>query len=606
LEDQQIVKDNTASEKSIAVLPFVNMSSDNANEYLADGITEEIINGLSKINQLKVTSRRSAFFFKDKSVPLSEIAETLGVEIILEGSIRVAGTQMRISAQLIDANEDVQFWSETWDRKMENLFELQDEISLLIADKLRENLGHLDIEDHLVETKTKDIEAYNLSLKARFLFNNWNPNDVRESIDLFEKALSIDPNFTDAHIGLADAYSFLATTQFMSPEEAWRKSVEYTHSAYALDPKNAGVHYLLANLSFFTDCNLSEAYTHTQTSLELKPSYPEAQQYMVFLSLLSGEEKKASHHLQMALGIDPLNPETLFYKGYYTYRRGKYQDAITIFDDLLKSNPQNLPALITKLYSLIKLEQYDEVLRNLDAIPEELVIPQEKLGLTCLAYIGKKEQEKIEAYLKELEVVAQEPYAFQAHSYLMIAYAQLEKFDEAFQLIKRMIGLKSSILLLSYSDPLASNLKIDSRYDSIFKKLYGQPFKAKKSKKKDLLDLVTAEEFKDKLLAYIEENEPYLNPGLSLRDLANQIEIHPNQLSWLINNHLSKKFNHFINFYRLQHFKKLAVNPKNDHISIIGLAYESGFNSKTVFNTFFKKEEGQTPVEYLKIYKQQE
>mgnify|MGYP002639900044 CR=1 FL=1 len=587
--------------KTIAVLPFKNISSESENEYFSDGITEEIINALAQIEQLKVISRTSSFYFKNKEIPLKDIADQLHADIILEGSVRRAADQVRITAQLVHALDDFHFWSASWDRKLENIFEVQDEISLLIADKLREQFGHLEIGEHLVIKKTENLDAYNYSLKARFLFNKWNPEDVRTSIQLFEKAIELDPKYTDAYFGLADAYSFMATTQFMPPEEAWKKSIEYTHKTYQLDPNNAGVHYLLANMAFFTDCNFSDAFQHILKSVELKPSYPEAQQYHAFLYLLKGNIEKARHHLQFALGIDPLNQETLFYKAYYYYRIREFKKAMSLFDDLLHKNPKNIPALVVSTYCMLHLKKYDEVIQLAKKSTEEVLIPHEKLGILCLSYILKGDHENAKSQLNKLEIEARNPSAFQAHSYLFLAYANLQRYEDAFELLERSIKMKSSVLLISFSDPLVHDLVKDDRYKLYHVQLYGQYLPEKVStRKKPLLDKKTAKDFEHRLLDLIRTEQPFLNPSISLRDLAYQAEIHPNQLSWLLNENLGKKFNEFINHYRLQHFKELAKNPDNAHISIIGLAYESGFNSKTVFNTFFKKEEGMTPLEFLK------
>jgi TolB-like protein len=171
-------------DKTIAVLPFVNLSGKDEFEYFSDGITEEIINALARIPQLKVTSRTSSFYFKQKSVSIRDIARELGVATILEGSVRMASGTLRITAQLIHAEEDFHFWSEVWDRKLENIFEIQDEISLLIADKLREQYGHLEINDHLVPRKTESLDTWEYAMKARYHFNKWNPADVQEAIGL--------------------------------------------------------------------------------------------------------------------------------------------------------------------------------------------------------------------------------------------------------------------------------------------------------------------------------------------------------------------------------------------------------------------------------------
>ena len=175
---------------AIAVLPFINISRDDSQEFFSDGITEEIINALARIRNLKVTSRTSSFFFKGKNVPLKKIAKQLDVEIILEGSVRIVADKVRITAQLIQAKDDFHFWSETWDRQMAAIFEIQDEISLLIAEKLREHLGHMEIEEHLVEKKTDNLDAYSYWLKARYHFNKWNPGDVTLAIELYKLTVS--------------------------------------------------------------------------------------------------------------------------------------------------------------------------------------------------------------------------------------------------------------------------------------------------------------------------------------------------------------------------------------------------------------------------------
>jgi len=590
------------TDSTIAVLPFLNMSTEKENEYFSDGITEEIINALAQINNLKVISRTSSFYFKNKEVPLKEIATQLGVANILEGSVRFAGTRVRITAQLIQARDDFHFWSESWDRGIENIFEVQDEISLLIAERLREQSGHFEIGDHLVEKQTENMDAYNYSLKARFHFNRWNPVDMQESIDLYKKALELDPEHVESHIGIADAYSFMATTEFMPREETWALNVKHTRKAYELDPKNAAVHYQLANLAFFTEFDFHKAATYNFRALELMPNYPNAQQFIAFLYLLCGDMEKAKYHVELAMRIDPLNQETLFYKAYYDYRNAEYEKALARLGAILKRNPLNIPANIVRAYCLLMLGRYDETLSVMDEIPEEVALPDERLGIRCLAYILKGDREHSGKCFSTLTRKAKDESAFQAHSYLFLAYANMGKPDEAFAWLEDAIQLKSSVLLLAFSDPLAEKLREDPGYADFHYRLYGDELKAPShTPKADLsLDDAAVAEYSRRLLEYMRNEQPYLNPGLTLRGLASQVDIHPNKLSWLINQELNKNYNEFINHYRVEHFKNLATDPGNAHISLIGLAYESGFNSKTVFNTYFKKETGMTPSEYLK------
>ncbi|MFW6257319.1 MAG: helix-turn-helix domain-containing protein [Prolixibacteraceae bacterium] len=573
------------AEKTLAVLPFINMSGNGDIEYFSDGITEEIINALARVEHLKVTSRTSSFYFKNKQVPIRQIAKELNVATILEGSVRMAANTVRITAQLIHAEEDFHFWSETWDRKLENIFEIQDEISLLIAEKLREQYGHLEIQENLVEKKTASIDAYQYFLKARFHFNKWNPVDARKAIEFYEKAIALDPNHADSYIGLADAYSFFAVTELMPREEAWEKSRKYMDKAYSLNPEHSGVHYLLANFSFFYNADFQEAFKHALRSVELKLNYPEAQQFVSMLYMISGEKDKAKQHLEIAHSIDPLSQETLFYRAYFQYRFGNYHNALKLYDECL-----------------LKMGRIGEAVQFLEKMPEEIVVPDERLGILCLANILKNDEAETEKYLTQLIEKSLGKFAFQAHSYLYLAYANMRKAGEAFAWIDEAIKLKSSVLLLSYTDPLADSLKNDPRYDIYKKKLYRHPEEmvSQAPEKPTLLDAETADNYTEKLTRFITEEEPFLIPNLSLRSLAEQLEIHPNKLSWLLNERMGKNFNEFINYYRIEYFKKLALDPANNHISLLGLAYESGFNSKTVFNTYFKKETGKTPKEFLK------
>ena len=299
----------------IAVLPFINLSSDPNNEYFSDGITEEIINALARVDALKVISRTSSFAFKAQNIPLKEIADRLDVHSIIEGSVRVAHKQVRITAKLILAKEDVNLWSETWDRKLENIFDIQDEISLHIADKLREQLGHFEIAEQLANKQTDSLDAYKLSLKARYHFNRWNPTDVETAINLYEQAVKADPKHVESYIGLADSYSFLGTTGFLDGEIAWSKAVAYTHKSLELNPEHPGAHYLKANISFFQECDFAGAMKHAHKAVSLKANYPEGQQYLSFLYTLRGDMKFAEKHLNLALDLGSVKPGNLVLQG---------------------------------------------------------------------------------------------------------------------------------------------------------------------------------------------------------------------------------------------------------------------------------------------------
>src|SRR6187431_3805120 len=179
----------------LAVLPFVNMSPEPENEYFSDGITEELLNALTKVDGLQVTSRTSAFAFKGKNDDIREIAIKLNVDKILEGSVRKAGNRVRITAQLINAADGYHIWSENYDRNLTDIFEVQDEISGIIANKLRENLATKSRDEHLIKAPTQNITAYTYYLKGLYFWNKLTPADLRKAIECFEQAIAIEPTY---------------------------------------------------------------------------------------------------------------------------------------------------------------------------------------------------------------------------------------------------------------------------------------------------------------------------------------------------------------------------------------------------------------------------
>ena len=587
---------------TIAVLPFVNFSDSKDNEYFSDGITEEIINALAKIRNLKVTSRTSSFFFKGKNISITEIGEKLGVSAILEGSVRLSGNSLRITAQLIQVKEDFHFWSETWDRKLENVFEIQDEVSIIIADKLREHFGHLEINESLVTKQTENINAYEHCLKAKFHENKWNPEDINTAISLYEKALALDSNYAAAHLGLAGCYSFLGTIAFIPFEEGWNKTINHTNQALALNGQSSGVHYQLSNQAFFVECDFNKALKEGKKAIALNPNNAEAQQNISFLYTLSGDLEKSSIHLEIALSINPLSEETHFFRAYYHYMIEDYLQALEMIEQCLFSNDKNIPAHSIKASCLLQLGRYDEVINYFDNIPAEIVLQGEKTGIIGMAYALKNDTINASIYLEKLFAQSKEKDGFAADSYLFMMYVVIGDLDKAFEWVAKAIENNSSLLFIRYVDPIVNALKKDSRYD-VFKKAIFQTdeLEGPPKQKTALLNATKSAEYSTRLLGYLSENKSFLNPDLSLRELASQIEIHPNHLSWLLNNNFGKNYNEFINKYRIEAFKLNAKAPKNEHLTIEALAYESGFNSKTVFNTYFKKETGLTPKQFLML-----
>ncbi|TNE29136.1 MAG: adenylate cyclase, partial [Bacteroidetes bacterium] len=405
---------------SIAVLPFDQKGATDEYSFFGEGIGEEIIRALSSIPGLRVCSRRSSFSLAESHLSIGELAKKLNVENILEGSVQVAGDQIRISASLIEAASDETYWSNSWHRPLSNIFEVQDEISLLIADQLREHFGHLEISDHLVHMHTRNIDAFTWELKGRRQFNRWNPKDVHTAIDYFKMAIELDPEYLDPRMGLADAYGFLATTGFGDPVSCWKKAKDELDFVHERDPLHAGLNYQLANYEFFTQASYTQAFHYAKITIQSREGYPEGQQFMAFLNMLRGDMKKAGDHIRYARAIDPLNSETRFYEAYYQYRLHNYLSSIAICDELLATNPQNLPALIVKFYGMILSGKSEPLLRELKHAPDSLLLPDEKLGLETMVYHALDYKDESEQSYAELMMRSQNNSSPQADAYFYL------------------------------------------------------------------------------------------------------------------------------------------------------------------------------------------
>ena len=451
--------------KSIAVLPFVNMSTSGENEFFSDGITEEIINALTRIPDLRVTSRTSSFFFKNKNLPIQEIGEKLNVSLLLEGSVRLGGNMMRITAQLIHAQEDFHFWSDTWDRKTDNIFEVQDEVSLLIAEKAREFLGHFEIQDHLVSKQTASLDTYSWYLKGRYHFRKWNPDDARQAVECYDQALAQDPRHAESLLGKADAVSFLATTGHLPQEDYMPHYENLIRKALGIDDKLPEGYYQLSHLHYFIHGDFAASLQAATRSFDLNQNYPEANQQMAFLYLCANRPDLARPYIERSSQIDPLSQEALFFKAYYLYRSGRFPAALEVLDQSLADNPFNVPSHSVKAYCLLKLGHYEEALYYFDQIPQEIVVEEDKLGIQTLAYFFLNEKKKADEYVRELERRALKPEGFRANSFLLFIYGVCNEKDKGYRLDRAGAARKVlPFLLLHYSDPLMGKLLEDPEY----------------------------------------------------------------------------------------------------------------------------------------------
>jgi len=588
--------------KSIAVLPFVNMSSSQENEYFSDGMTEEIINALAKIKSLKVTSRTSSFFFKNKNIPVPQIGKQLNVSIILEGSIRLSGNMMRITAQLIDVVDDFHFWSETFDRSIENIFAVQDEISLLIADKLREHMGHFDIEDHLVNAPEIPIEVYKRYLKGRYHLMKLNLVDTEKAISIYQEVIAEHPSFPLPYLDINQGYAFLGTMGQINAQEAFIKAKPFLDKALELDKNLPQSQLNLAWIACWQDWDIETCYKHLNKALEIRPA-DDIYLTMANTLVVDGKFEAALTYINKALQLDPFAAINHHFKGFIFYLMGQYEKAIPFFEKSYNLKPDLLFLQVEWGKNLLLMGKKEESLAFFQKLPDDQKGDLTNLGGSTLAYAALGNIVKAKNGIAKLEEALQTDSMGSAMNFLILCKTTLGKYEEAIQLIEKGISYRLPMMLLLQTEPILKPLRNIPRFQELMQQIFAKGHSyipSKKKYKKSSLKEADVERYYIQLEEYIATKKPFLQANLSLRELAKMIDIHPNYLSELLNEKMGKNFSAYINHYRVEEFKAIAQKPKNAHISLLGLAYESGFNSKTAFNTFFKKETGMTPKQYLK------
>lgn len=295
-------------DKSIAVLPFVNMSSDPEQEYFSDGVSEELLNLLSKIPGLRVISRSSTFTFKGKDVDIPTIARQLGVAYVLEGSVRKAGNQVRITAQLIEARSDTHLWSETYDRELENIFAVQDEISVAIVTALKERF-ELNVEAAPKVTAIANIKAHDAYLRGRYLVDQRTTTTIEAAVGEFKKVIAIDPDYALAHAELSMAILMLQNNVYghLNHDEAIAKAEPHARRAIELDSKLAESHASVGFLQWSQE-NYEEALKHFEQAIRINPNYSIIYTWMAnILDNQLGRNAEAFVARELALRLDPLS-----------------------------------------------------------------------------------------------------------------------------------------------------------------------------------------------------------------------------------------------------------------------------------------------------------
>ena len=334
-----------AQQASIGVMPFANMSADPENEYFSDGITEEILNALASIPTLNVASRTSAFALKGKSLSIAEIGQQLNVRTVLEGSVRRMGRRVRITAQLINTADGYHLWSERYDREVEDVFAIQDEIARTIVERLKVRLT-TEQDEALGKRQTENIEAYELYLRGRHCSYRWNISGmVQKAVEYFEAALAKDPGYALAYHGLADVYSILGLYTFLPPAAAVDKAMAAATRAVDLAPELAETRTSLGFVQLL-DWDWKAAKSSLLHAIELNPRYAQAHTFHAWLLSTLDQPDEAAEAVRVGQELDPFLPATNGIAALVAYHGRRYDQAIKESERALERDPTSALSLL--------------------------------------------------------------------------------------------------------------------------------------------------------------------------------------------------------------------------------------------------------------------
>ena len=459
------------SKKSIAVLPFVNMSADPENEYFCDGLAEELINALTKIDQLDVVARTSAFSFKGKELDLRELGKKLDVNHILEGSVRRSGTRLRITAQLIDVSNGYHIWSEKYDREMEDMFAIQDEISLAIVNTLKGKL--LSEEKTLLLNRYRDnVDAYHSYLKGRYFWNQRpSPDAIASAIERFQEAISIDPDYALAHVGLADCYISLGTWEVGSlpPTVAMPKARDAVTKALELDNTLGEAHSSFAHLLTHYDWEWTKAKTEHERALQLNPTYSSAHHWHSHYLMATGDTLGSLRESQISLELDPIDLVLNVHLAWHYYFAREYDEAI---EQCTKAGKLYPDSLWLAFFSGLAYEQkgkYEEATAKLQqtiAYSKNVSYPFAALA-HLFATSGKKNEAR--RIIQQLSNSSNQTYV-PAYD-MAIIYVGMDEKDLALEWLQKAYTERSSWLAYLKADPRLNPLWPDPRFQQLLSRV---------------------------------------------------------------------------------------------------------------------------------------
>jgi adenylate cyclase len=457
----------TSGPAGIAVLPFTNISPDPTDEYFADGLTEELITVLSQLRELRVISRTSVMLYKATPKSASQIGAELGVVSILEGSVRKAGSRLRVTAQLIDARSDRHLWAKTYDRELDDVFAVQAEIAKQVAEALEVELRPAE-ESRLESRPTVRPDSYLAYLKGRTLFHSFSKESLEAAKEQFELAISLDSQNAAAHAGLADVIRVVGMNYSDFPREDWEEtSRRLATRAIDLDPSLAEAHTSLA-LILWTDYDFTAAEREFRLALSLNPSYSLAHYtYAAFMQDECRTDEALQEHA-LAEAADPLSSLNLAFLAPLLIDLGKLDEAFFKIQKMGELEPDGLSYHLALMAYHLARSDLDQGLKEIRRIVELRPAPRDKQLTQALYYALSGEKEQARALLRQDQTLPDRPRVA-----LVIAriYAVLGDLDECFRWLERAIESHFIAIRAWRLDPRLKSVRDDPRFPALLKKM---------------------------------------------------------------------------------------------------------------------------------------
>jgi adenylate cyclase len=456
-----------SAQKSIAVLPFLNMSADKADEYLSDGMTEELLNALTKVKQLRVPGRSSSFAFKgmNKEDIFRKVGQELHVNTVLEGSVRKAGDKLRVTAQLINVADGFHLWSETYDGDMKDILAFQSDVAKRVVEALQLQLG-IDEARALAKRPTENPEAQRLYLRGRYNFAQFTQEGWTNAIHDFEQALQLDPKFALAYCGLADIYGW-AGGQTMSGKEAWARQMELAKKALALDPDLAEAH-LSMGTALQTSLDLKGSEKELDRTVELNPNLALAYDQFGWTFASQGRFDEALANEKKALELDPLNPLLNTDLAWFYYLAHRYNEATAQIRSTLELNPNSAFAHNVAGWCLTAQGNTADARAEFQkaATLDDLSWYRASVGYTS-AVLGDRAQAG--QILRQLQDLSRQRYV--SPSNVATVYLGLGEKEKAFDWLDKAFEDRDPVLWWIKSDQLYNSVRDEPRFQALMQRV---------------------------------------------------------------------------------------------------------------------------------------